>query len=73
MSAHAFAELGLQFRIHTTYRIWVGGGFDYTLRAWAKPDSPLLDGTTDRAFLDRELRATQAFAPVVSVRFSRAF
>jgi hypothetical protein len=67
-------ELGHRFTLGQHTSLSVGAGARVVMNAWLDDGSPLLDGTLDPDTLSNELDAVAgSFAPVVTLRLTRAF
>lgn len=73
VSTHFYAEVGHQFALSSTYRVSASLGFRTVLDVWLKANSPLLDGTTDLAWVDEQLVEARGAFITLTLRFSRRF
>lgn len=70
---NVFGELGYSWVLHHTYHLTAGVGLRRIVHIGIKDDSPLNAPDVDRAFLESETDNVARWAPLLSLRFSRAF
>jgi hypothetical protein len=68
-----FVEAGYKWILHRTYHLTAGIGVRRLLHVGVHEDSILRGDQVDPNRLDQELDAIAPYAPLVSLRFSRAF
>jgi hypothetical protein len=70
---NVFGEIGYSWVLHQTYHLSAGVGARRIVYIGIKEDSPLAAPDVDPAFLASETDNVSRWAPLISLRFSRAF
>jgi hypothetical protein len=70
---NVFGEIGYSWVLHETFHLTAGAGVRHIVYIGIKDDSPLTSPDVDPASLESETDAVARWAPIISLRFSRAF
>ncbi len=70
---NVFAEIGHKWVVHTTYHVTIGVGMRYIGAVVVTSGSPLRRSDVDPDLLNDSLDDVARWAPLVALRFSRAF